>query len=357
MPIRSITALTCALLVATSGCKALQEQETKMQVFTRDLIQKHCVGAEWPDMLGRVELGESFVVETESCAPNGPIEISGVKAGEAIAIHIEKIEMIPPFEAPNGGPFFEGLGPPVALEYREGYFRWPSHFRLKAVPSVGNVAVLPELTDEVLQISRVLQFGPDKGKPNPRGWRTVVRDTRGKHCHQDCFAIQAGAIVHMRAQVDGAGLCVDDVHGYIGQGELAFAGIEVRASVQLRVERSTGWFVDWPLIETEDEIMVFSSYTSTYINRPKLAYVDVVREAYRALREVVAHRIGATVEDANSIVATAADIRNCALYGLGDYIQKEGKRGQPDYDIAVVACLPKAVFIKGASGQRGEAVR
>ena len=326
-----------------------------MQTFTRDLIHKHCVGAEWPYMLGRVEIGESFVVETEECAPNGPIEVAGVKAGDTLAIHIESIEMVPPFSAPNGGPFFEGLGPPVPLEYRDGYFHWPSHFRLKATPSVGNVAVLPEPTEEILELSRTLQFGSDKGKPNPRGWRTVVRDTRGKHCHQDCFAIQVGAVVHIRAQVDGVELCLDDVHGYIGQGEVAFAGIEVKGSVQVRLERSSGWLVDWPLIETRNEIIVFTSYTSTYIRRPTLAYVDVVREAYRALRDVVAHRIGGTIEDANSIVATAVDIRNCALYGLGDYIQKEGKQGQPDYDIAVVACLPKDVFIEGASNQAVEA--
>ena len=53
--------------------------------------------------------------------------------------------------------------------------------------------------------------------------------------------------MHLKACVDGAGICLDDVHGYIGQVELAFAGIEVRARVQLRVERSEGWRVDWPM--------------------------------------------------------------------------------------------------------------
>lgn len=315
-----------------------------MQTFTRDLIQKHCVGSEWPDMLGCVQLGEAFVVETESCAPNGPIEVSTVKAGDALAIHIEKIEMMPPFEAPNGGPFLEGLGPPVPLQYRDGYFCWPDHFRLKAAPSVGNVAVLPQPTDEVLETCRVLHFGPDKGQPNPSGWRTVVRAVRGKHCHQDCFATQPGSVVHMLAQVDGAGICVDDVHGYIGQGEMAFAGIEVRGSVQLRVERSTDWLVDWPVIETDDEVMVFSSYTSTYIHQPQLGYPDVVREAYRGLRQLVAAKIGGTIEEANSIVATAIDLKNCALYGLGEgYIPQD--KGKPPYDIAVVASLPKHVFV------------
>ncbi|MBN1401670.1 MAG: hypothetical protein JXA74_12575, partial [Anaerolineae bacterium] len=140
------------------------------------------------------------------------------------------------------------------------------------------------------------------------------------------------------------GLCLDDVHAYIGQGELAFAGIEVQARVQVRVERSLGWQVDWPLVETDDEIMVICSYTGFFPERPAMKYVDLVREAYRALREVVARRVGATVAEANSIVATAADLRNCALYGLGEgYIPQH--RDLPPHDMAVAACLPKAVFL------------
>ena len=58
-----------------------------MQVFPREFVRSHCVGALWPEFLGRVEMGESFLIETESCDPNGPIEIAGVKAGDDIAIH------------------------------------------------------------------------------------------------------------------------------------------------------------------------------------------------------------------------------------------------------------------------------
>jgi acetamidase/formamidase len=314
-----------------------------MQLFTREAVKTHCVGSEWPEFLGRVALGESFVVETVECGPNGPIAVEGIKAGDAVAVHIEAIDIRGPFMAPNGGPFFEGMGDPVPIEYRDGHFHWPKHFRLKAKPSVGNVAVLPEPTDEVLEVCRVLLHGPDKGKPNRSGWRTVVRSPRGKHCHQDCWAVTEGAVVHMKAQVDGAGLCMDDVHGYIGQGELAFAAIECNARVQVRVERSEGFCVDWPIIETADEIMVFSSYTDTFPRRPRQKYVDVVREAYRALREVVAHKIGGGIDEANTIAATAADLRNCALYGLGEGYIPQHKELLP-HDIAVVACLPKAVF-------------
>lgn len=309
-----------------------------MQVFSRDSIQTHCVGDKWPEFLGEVKLGESFLIETERFnLVNGPIAVHDIKAGQPIAIHIENIEILPPFAAPNGGPFFEGMGDLQPLDYRDGYFYFPQHFRLKANPSIGNVAVLPEPTESILQMA-----SNDHLK---RGWRRVVNDPRTKHCHQDCRWLTAGATIHLKAQVDEAGLCVGDVHGYIGQGELAFAAIEVAANVQLRVERSSGWLVDWPLIETEDEIMVFCSDTNILNNTQDDQFVDVVRRAYWALREVVADRIGGTIEDANPIVATAAEIRPTALYGLGNFIQKDGKTEQPDRDIALVIALPKGVFL------------
>lgn len=316
-----------------------------MRVFTRDLIETHCAGVEWPDLLGTVQLGESFVVETERFnRVNGPIGVQGVRAGDNIAVRLECIHILPPFESPNGGPFLEGMGAPVPLEYRDGLFHFPSGLVLPARPSVGNVAVLPAPDEPVLAWSR-RDIGPPGKRHRGWGWRAVVNDLRGKHCHQDCQYVTAGSTIHLKAQVDGAGLCVGDVHGYIGQGETAFAGIEVAASVQVRVERSMAWYVDWPLIETEDEIMVFGSDTNLTEGSSDQRYVDVVTQVYDEMRKVVAERIGGSARDANPIVGAALDVRNCALYGLGGYVQQDGeKRDQPDRDIAVVGVLPKAVF-------------
>jgi hypothetical protein len=127
--------------VSLPGGEALEEE---MQVFTRDRIETHCAGVEWPDFLGSVEPGERFVVETErSNRVNGPIAVEGIRAGDNISVHIESIEILPPFESPNGGPFFEGMGDPVPLEYRDGLFRYPDGTLLPARPSVGNVACCP----------------------------------------------------------------------------------------------------------------------------------------------------------------------------------------------------------------------
>jgi acetamidase/formamidase len=99
-----------------------------MKRFKRESIQSHCVGQEWPEFLGTVQLGESFVLETEQFnSANGPIFIEVVQAGEAIAVHIEGIEILPPFKSPNGGPFFEGMGETLELEYKDGTFYFPQY--------------------------------------------------------------------------------------------------------------------------------------------------------------------------------------------------------------------------------------
>jgi acetamidase/formamidase len=151
----------------------------------------------------------------------------------------------------------------------------------------------------------------------------------------------------MRANVVGADVCVDDVHGYIGQGELGFGAIEVNGSVDLTVERSDRWAVDWPVIETADSFMVCVSYTSTYVRRRARRYVDLVKEAYIEMRRLVAARLQIPVEEANTIVATACDIPNCALYGLGEnYVPQD--RGRQPYDIAIAASLPSGIFASAA---------
>ena len=316
-----------------------------MQIFTRNLIHEHCAGVEWPDFLGEVQLGESFIIETERFnLVNGPIAVKSVQEGDIIAVHVESVDIVPPFLSPNGGPFVEGMGDLVPLEYVDGMFYFPNGLILQANPSIGNVAILPSPTETTLSFSR-----RDTGPPGPKhrgwGWRGLVNDPRGKHCHQDCRSLGNNSIIHLKAQVDEVGLCLADVHGYISQGELAFAGIEVAARVQVRIEKSEGWYIDWPLIETEDEIMVFCSDWDLQESSIHREYVDVVRQAYHEMRLIVADKIGGSLSDANPIVASALDIRNCALYGLGNFIQQNGKQSiQHDRDIAVVGVLPKFIF-------------
>ena len=282
--------------------------------------------------------------------PTGRSAIVGVRAGDDIAVHIEQIEMVGPYRAPNGGPFVEGMGRPVPLEYRDGWFYWPSGFRLRAEPSVGNVAVLPERSDEVMEAVREYSVGGRRWK-NEKGWRRIVREPRGKHCHQDCRFAAEAAIVHLKAQVDGAGLCLDDVHGYLGEGELAFSGIEVNARVQVRVERSSGV-----------ARRLAADRNGRRAHAPLLVHIDVRASSAAEVRRCGAGGVpgvarcgdGASRRNDRGGELDRRDgraLRNCALYGLGDgYVPQDG--GVAPYDIAVVACISKDVFGRSEGEQR-----
>ena len=97
--------------------------------------------------------------------------------------------------------------------------------------------------------------------------------------------------------------------------------------------------MDWPLIETDSEIMVYSSYAALGAESEG-SYDEVVWQAYRSLQAVVADRAGCTQKEASAIVAAAVDIRNCVVSGvLPGYAP--GMEGDASEDIAVVAALAK----------------
>ena len=86
--------------------------------------------------------------------------------------------------------------------------------------------------------------------------------------------------------------------------------------------------------------MVVCGCSDCHPELPAPRFVDLVRLAFRELRKVVAHRAGCSEQDANALVAAAADLRNCALYGLGEgYLPSTDD--QPPFDLAVAAALPK----------------
>ena len=322
VPVRREYDGPCA--VSWDGDSAIRRRA--VQRFARSAIHSHSVGVEWPEFLGAVQLGEMFVVETDrDGGVNGPIEIAGVSAGETIVVRIKGIEMIGPFES-AADPFHPEAGT-VELEYRDECFYFPRNFRVQANPTVGNLGVLPKPSEEVLSASRdALSHG------ERLGWRRLLRAPQGRHCHQDCPWLSAGSALHLQAQVDGAGLCLADVHGYRPSGQLAYSGIEVAADVTLTVERSQGWLVEWPLIETADKVMVAVSPPADADR------AEADRLAYAAMRRLVAARAGISDEQANALVATAVELQACSAPSTAAHL--------PDApaSFAMVAALPKDIF-------------
>lgn len=171
--VKSVAA--ASVMVATKGGTSVMN-ESSLKRFDRVLIRSHFAEDDQlsPDFIGSVELGESFILETEnSNDANGPVSVAGVKAGDAITVEIEEIEIVGPVVAPNGGPLdgFEG----IELELQGGYLYFPEHFRIRPRPTLGNIAILPspEEREKIMQWAAGIGYHPRKCRGSGGSWSTT----------------------------------------------------------------------------------------------------------------------------------------------------------------------------------------
>lgn len=114
--------------------------------------------------------------------------------------------------------------------------------------------------------------------------------------------------------------------------------------MRLRVERCTQWPVDWPLVETQDDIYLLCSYAAARVRQPRQRYADLVRTVYQGMRELVSHRCQCSIQQANSIVATACSISNCSIFGLDGFIAGVQEDSRFLLELSIAGCLPKSMF-------------
>lgn len=273
----------------------------------------------WPEPAVRVALGESIWVETERYnASNGPIYVEGIAPGDTLVVVIEEIVPVEEGWMNNGGPLREGER--VIIPVEGGIAKLPEGIELPIEPMIGVIGVLPEPAEDVLKRVRTEE----------RGWREVINSPPGKHGgNMDCKEIGIGSRVYLRARVPGGMLGLADVHALQGNGELSGTGIELGADIRLRVEKSEELSCEWPLVETEGEIMAVATARS---------YATASKEAFRALVDVMTGRYGLRFETANLIVCTIGDIRNCSIFMMNDgYLP--GTEGKPSGDLTVGAAV------------------
>jgi acetamidase/formamidase len=272
----------------------------------------------------QVELGESFVCETEDAfsghmykegalptpefvpemertpvelnPQTGPVYINGVKAGDLICVNIEKVTPAArgfTCVVPAVGPLARNIDWPLFLEPRVFHFEHhpgPSgttrdgeltaldgKLRLPLRPFMGTIAVAPDHEPE----SALMGQGPYGG-------------------NFDCRDIAEGNKVYLNVYHDGALLYIGDMHG--SQGDTEFFGIanETRGEVQLSVNVIRNQRIPFPRIEKPDSIVQMYSY------RP---LEDAVRSATIHLMEWMMEGWGMTEEEAFLNVQVNPDFR------------------------------------------------
>jgi len=269
-----------------------------MQRFYTGRLNGQCSGRPRKP-IGEVEQGETFVIEASldtELSPDrdvekeGPVFVSGVKAGDVLAIHIADIVLSKWWGAdPDYGMIPEILElqrvKDVGFEVpREGdELILPGDVRAPYCPMIGSISVAAR-----------------EACPNP--W-----DQGG---NMDINEVRKGATVYIRAQHEGGLLALGDLHAYQGDGEISGTAIEANGEVKLTVEVSDRLPAPRPVIEVDNKVMTVGM---------GLTYWGAVRSAVRDMTYLLMSVRGISLAEAYSTAVKGGSLRNGAIWMMSDH--------------------------------------
>jgi amidase len=233
----------------------------------------------------RFEPGDTLAdLDLSQCDPlTGPVYVEGAAPGDALAVHIEAIELvgrgaqgvIPDFGALD----WDSL-PLHFFEPRDGKIRWLRGIEIETRPNLGAMGVAPA-EGEVPSIN-----------PGDHGG------------NQDCKYVCPGSTVLFPVFHPGALLFAGDCHQIQGDGELCGVAPETDAEVRLRVEVLKGRTIRRPRILTADRFMTLASAETLEAS---------VRIAVRDAVDLLVEEKGLTADEAYLLITIKADIEICQV--------------------------------------------
>jgi len=239
----------------------------------------------------------------------GPLYIEGAEPGDTLTIEIIDISI------PNMGvtavvPGFGGL---------EGWLQ--ASPPLTKFSKIKNRNVIYQLNDgREIKIPAKPFIGTIGVSPASEAISTVVP---GKHGgNMDAPEVCQGNRLYLPVAVKGALLGLGDVHAVQGDGEICGTAIEIPSRVKMRVDIIKDKNIDWPRVESSDEIMTISSA------RP---LEDAARLAFLELIKWLENDYGFERYDAYMLLSITAKVRLAQIV---------------DPLFTVVAKLPKALLVK-----------
>jgi len=204
----------------------------------------------------------------------GPIYVRGARPGDALAIHIEQIEII-------GLPHAHGWGPlpeiypqePIAFPIENGRLQLPGGLGAPLAPMVGEAYTTP-LT------------------PHP-----PYLDHGGT---MDFTEVRPGHTIYLPVMRDGGLLILGDVHAAQGDGELYGEAAECAADITVTISIDREYRSARPLVETPDAFISLASRGDLW---------ESIRLATKDMTELLARIHGITRQDAYVICALLGSFR------------------------------------------------
>lgn len=248
------------------------------------------IGAE-REPIATVEPGETFEVETydyvgdildddtlledvwgtDKLADNinpvtGPISVEGAEPGDTLVVDIVDIEL-PDRGVINIFPNFGGLEAAV-FNLAE-----PSEPNTTFCEIEDGVVTYPTDDGEELQFPAHPQIGTIGTAEKHESVYSVKPHDHGGN--MDCREVTIGNTLYLPVDVEGGYLHLGDCHAAQGDGEICGISVEVPAVVTLEVDVVSDREINWPRIESEDEIMVVAAARPAE-DAVKLAYKELI---------------------------------------------------------------------------------
>ncbi|MDD2764623.1 MAG: acetamidase/formamidase family protein [Opitutaceae bacterium] len=219
----------------------------------------------------------------------GPIFVEGVAPGDGIDVKIERIHLGPTgYVAAVSGIGVLGdteIVPRISpFEVRPDGLWYEGRLRLPLRPMIGVIGVAP-----AAGAIPCVQLGYHGG-------------------NMDFNDITEGTLIHFPANAAGGLLALGDVHASMGFCEV-HSGVNIDATVRLRVTRvpGAGWKRPW--FETGSEIMTIGVEEQLD---------DAIREATRGMVAMLQQRLGVSYTEAIVLAGASVDIRlgQAAKFGV-----------------------------------------
>jgi acetamidase/formamidase len=216
----------------------------------------------------------------------GPIYVEGAEPGDTLVAEIQSIELgergatttVPGFGILEG--WFTPI-PPISKfsQIKDGMVAYPVSkdksvkFPVRAM--IGTIGVAPAT-------------------------ETITTVTPSRHGgNLDTRYVTVGNRIHLPVNVRGALFAVGDAHAAQGAGEVCGTSVEVAAVVRVKLELVKGKRIDWPRIESPEEMMTVCSA------RP---LEDAARLAVRELMKWLLVDYGLLEYDAYMLLSVAGDV-------------------------------------------------
>lgn len=204
----------------------------------------------------------------------GPFYIDGAEPGDALAVHLIKLEAARDFALSSS---FPGFGALTATNYT-ALLHEPLEERLwfyKVDKMKNTVRYEAHKTQHVVDFPMrpflgCIGVAPASGEVRS----TIVPEAFGGN--MDTWQACAGATVYLPVNVPGALFSIGDGHLVEGSGEIIGTAVESALNVTLKIELIKKAQLSWPRIEDDNYIMSAGSYRPLE-DAARIAYNDLVR--------------------------------------------------------------------------------